>query len=622
MKISLENEYFSWLETQRYAKSTIQHYVRLLRNCAERLYGIELLYTNLFYIDSSIVFKKVKDKILSADNFNEINKRYGNNGFRSSMDKYEQFLIDREGKDAATDNVIVNEKSNREIGMDKNESILKNIILYGPPGTGKTYNTVNYAVSIIEDKNIDDIKTEKYKDVFERYKIYKEDGQVVFTTFHQSYGYEEFIEGIRPVVEENEQESSGGNIQYEIENGVFKQVCNIASRKEIKTSSEVNPNIDINISPNNNIWKVTVGENNDHVKKYCFDNKCVCIGWEKGEDSSNTYKHIIRTFKEDIKKGDIIFSGHDSKYIDGIGIVTGDYEYDPNLNQYAHKRSVKWLTPSKDTLIEVYTINGNTRLDNRVVSELKDITREDLIELLEPYCIKDNIKVEVVNNKNKYVIIIDEINRGNISRIFGELITLIEPTKRIGSEEETKVILPCSKNEFGVPNNVYILGTMNTADRSIALLDTALRRRFNFIEIMPNSHVLDEVIVEGVINISEMLEIINRRIEVLYDREHMIGHAYFMELKNNSTLDKLKEIFQNAIIPLLQEYFYEDYKKIQLVLGDNYKPEELKFIQRSKIPERLFGKENNIDIDFDNAVYKINENAFNQKEAYIAIYTY
>lgn len=163
-----------------------------------------------------------------------------------------------------------------------------------------------------------------------------------------------------------------------------------------------------------------------------------------------------------------------------------------------------------------------------------------------------------------YIIIIDEINRGNVSKIFGELITLIEPSKRIGKEEELKVTLPYSKDEFGVPKNVYIIGTMNTADRSITSLDTALRRRFEFVEMMPDVSKLS-MDCEG-INLQELLKAINTRIEYLLDREKTIGHAFFIGI---DSLEKLKNVFQNKIIPLLQEYFYNDYALIDAVLNKN-----------------------------------------------------
>ena len=312
----------------------------------------------------------------------------------------------------------------------------KNLILYGPPGTGKTYNSVIYAVAICDGKPVDELTD--YDAVMSRYNELKKAGRISFTTFHQSYGYEEFIEGIKPIIDENKHD-----IGYTIEPGVFKKFCDNA-------------------------------------------------------------KSITRT----------------------------------------------------STCIESTVIEENT----------------------EPY-----------------VFIIDEINRGNISKIFGELITLIESTKRAGMPEAASAILPYSGDEFSVLSNVYILGTMNTADRSIALMDTALRRRFQFVEMMPDSDVLRKIHADKVedLDVAAMLDKINERIEFLYDREHTIGHAFFTDLKDDATLEKLQSIFEKSVIPLLQEYFYEDYQKIQLVLGDNAKSDDsLKFIIDEKVVAKNIFKGN------------------------------
>ncbi|MDR2926024.1 MAG: AAA family ATPase [Azoarcus sp.] len=232
--------------------------------------------------------------------------------------------------------------------------------------------------------------------------------------------------------------------------------------------------------------------------------------------------------------------------------------------------------------------------------------------------VKPNLFPQSVKIPNR-IFIIDEINRGNISKIFGELITLIEPSKRIGAKEEQKVKLPYSGKDFGVPDNVYIVGTMNTADRSIALIDTALRRRFTFVEMLPDSSVLKDVCVGGVdgLDISKMLGTLNKRITVLLDREHTIGHSYFLPLKTDKSIERLAKIFKGEIIPLLQEYFHDDYEKIRLVLGDNQKNDDtVCFVVRKKNNvEDMFVK-TDTDIDLAEYCYEINGEAFANREAY------
>lgn len=369
---------------------------------------------------------------------------------------YEHILEVRENRIKEKEgSLMINEEPVTTYDLNQSgNAFAKNSILYGPPGTGKTYYTAYFSVAICDGTTIAKLEEKPYGEVLERFNTLKKEGRIAFTTFHQSYGYEEFIEGIRPVMAGEEEEKS---IEYEIVPGVFKKFCDDASLVDDKL----------------------------------------------------------------------------------------------------------------------------------------------------------------------YVFIIDEINRGNISKIFGELITLIEETKRKGETEGLSAFLPYSQEEFGVPRNVYILGTMNTADRSIALMDTALRRRFNFIEMMPDCRTIEDIVIRQngkEANIGDVLDIINRRIEFLFDREHTIGHAFFTSLKNgdSNSIERLADIFKNSIIPLLQEYFYDDYEKIRLVLGDNHKiDEQFQFIKKINIePKELFGESIRLE---STAVYSLNEDALGKIESYQGI---
>ena len=338
--------------------------------------------------------------------------------------------------------------------VQHNQSL--NTILYGPPGTGKTWNTVNHAVALIKNQPVETLLENEEREVIKKRfddELANDQGRIEMVTFHQNYSYEDFIEGIRPVLSARDNETSNkeladkGDIRYELSPGVFRKIVERARNDE----------------------------------------------------------------------------------------------------------------------------------------------------------------------EQNYVLIIDEINRGNIAKIFGELITLIEPSKRIKGEDETTVTLPYSQDIFGVPKNLHIIGTMNTADRSIALLDTALRRRFDFIEMMPEPEhpgISEDI---GGVDCQKLLKIMNKRIRKLHDREHQIGHTYLMNVED---IESLAKAFKNRIIPLLQEYFYDNWEKIDLVLNKNGF-----IIQESGVNEGLFKPSEFVGAE--RKIYELlpaNDDKWQAPDSYIEIY--
>jgi 5-methylcytosine-specific restriction protein B len=604
-----------------YSPNTVISYASSLSTATGKLKGITLDTDNLYEIDSAETFNKIKELILGAVNFDDVNKAAGNRAFQYALDYYEKYLMQQQSTSVVGSLPQWTASRNNQSAEVGGINMDKNIILYGPPGTGKTYHTVMYAVAIIEKTPVElieqEVETSGYANVLARYNTYKKNGQIEFTTFHQSYGYEEFIEGIKPSFGETSSDQSDDRLTYEIKAGIFKRFCEKALSPLIEDNNE------IGIHRDATVWKVSLyGARENPIKRDCFNNNRIRIGWDEyGKEITEEViftrggKQILNRFIEEMRIGDLILVLYDERTIDAVGVVTGEYEWLEGVENYRRSRSVKWL--AKDIREDIYERNGNTVMTLGSVYRLNRIKISDVLDMV--YKHNHSLLTSIKENPNRYVFIIDEINRGNISKVFGELITLIEPAKRIGELEEIKVQLPYSQTEFGVPGNVYLLGTMNTADRSIARIDTALRRRFQFIEKLPEPRYLENIEVEGV-DLSRMLTIMNRRIEALYDREHTIGHAYFIPLTSESPFSSLSHIFRNAIIPLLQEYFYDDYGKIRMVLGDHNKNADEQFVMNKPIEAfELFGHASGYNLDQE-GTFEINDKAFSLPEAFRKIY--
>ena len=580
-----------------------------------------------------------------------------------------------------------------------------NQIFYGPPGTGKTYHTVSEAVKIVEELSDVEFEAEyadrdKLKKAFENYL---NKGQIAFTTFHQSMGYEDFVEGIRP--ETVKQSNGDTQVTYEVQAGIFKKLSQnaegyLSSKKGIQETDQAKfAKEDWEKAV---FYKMSLGNNEEAIYRYCIDNNRVALGYGQDNDftEANTYEEIsnivkeqnldtynakaMNFFKLDMKVGNYVIVPASSDRFRAIGKVKSDYQYDPETEiDYNHFREVDWLL--KDVDLPVTEIYPN-KLTQPAIKKLdQDSIKKSFFEQFKKKRETDDIEsisifTELI--KRNYVLIIDEINRGNVSQIFGELITLLEEDKRKGNPEALSATLPYSQEAFGIPNNLYLIGTMNTADRSVEALDTALRRRFTFREMPPQPSLLsperaiyhkwlaqadedspryqqelktlsefigippdadlrqrilkigeeltetaaiedafkDEEVVLSGINLQQMLEVINDRIEKLLGKDHAIGHAYFIHIHQaEDPVAALQITFHKNILPLLQEYFYGDYAKIGLILGDPFV--KVKAERTSGFASSFQAIDEGLREDYETKnIYELTSVDTWQKEDFIAIY--
>lgn len=437
----------------------------------------------------------------------------------------------------------------------------KNIVLHGAPGTGKTYDVPELAVRLCDPRFMSNGRSRE--EIVNRYNQLKDDGRLMFTTFHQSLDYEDWIEGLRPVVNEASQ------VTYEIENGVFKRLCEAAERSKLEGNQ-------YGISSDSDVWKVSLKRTGDNdVRKDCMENDYIRIGWDEygddipdetdGSSRNDKGKKILNAYINKMKVGDIVMSCYSSKEIDAIGVITDDYRYDESLPAYKRIRPVHWLIKGKrENIVER---NGGKEMVESTVYHLNSISLEDVEAILEKY----GVFIEQEKDDKPYVMVIDELNRGNVSKVFGELITLLEADKRKGSKNEESVKLPYSKKSFHVPDNVYLIATMNTADRSLGSLDYAIRRRFAFIAERPiglegdrfNAELFEKVSRLFVKNFDEykasgwdatMRLLPADTLSDEYRPEDVwIGHSYFL-MRDEEGVDNTRERILYEVIPLLEEY--------------------------------------------------------------------
>jgi 5-methylcytosine-specific restriction enzyme B len=453
-----------------------------------------------------------------------------------------------------------------------------NLLLYGPPGTGKTFATAREAVRLCGEAIPED-----RGELMEIYRSLVEKGRIGFVTFHQNFSYEDFVEGLRPSTVSDDNSNSGTATGFTLvsHEGVFQTIALKARRSGLGETSGMPAEF-----AGKRVFKFSLGREEDRelLQKHALEEGFIAQGWGGQIDWTEftTYEAIADRWNEDrpgtngnssdilhthrfrnlLREGDLVILASDNLNIDAIGEVGGPYQYDPSREDgYPHRRNVEWrrVFESPMPAEKLLTVD----LNRRTIYELSkdNIQWASIGKLLLG---ANPSEPPITSGVKQFVLIIDEINRANISKVFGELITLIEPDKRLGMENALTLTLPYSKRSFGVPANLHILGTMNTADRSIALLDTALRRRFTFREMAPDPALLEPV---AGIDLRKILTVINDRIEYLLDREHRIGHAYFMGLADRDALDA---VMRDKVIPLLQEYFFEDWSRIRAVLGSGF----------------------------------------------------
>lgn len=558
-------EFKEWMNSQikgngeSYTPNTIESYCSALNSKPKKLKGIEDKYKeSIFSYEDVVEFEKLIPILKSAVNFEEVNEST-NKAFSNAIVKYKEFLSDinlgHDGKwypDESVYNPNITKEQRKELILDKEPSGLvdkfttllkstRNLILTGAPGTGKTYLAKQIAAAMGCTEN-----------------------EIGFVQFHPSYDYADFVEGLRPVSKDN-----CDNIGFERKDGVFKEFC----KKALVSNTLKRTDLFDGINDNPVVWKISLeGTGDNPTRTDCLENGYVRIGWEKyGDvDDFNDYddyydggKSILRNFQSGMKIGDIVVSCYSATETDAIGIVVGDYEYRAEGGAYPRYRKVKWIVKNiRENIVEA---NGGKSFTLSTVYKTS-ISLQDVKDIVFRNSKNNSANVEVAKNEvtKPFVFIIDEINRGEISKIFGELFFSIDPGYR-GEKGRVKTQYQNLVEEgdmfsdgFFVPENVYIIGTMNDIDRSVESMDFAFRRRFAFAEVKAEDNVkmLDELealdLKDDAINRMNRLNSAISKIEGLSSAYH-IGASYFLKLKEYGD-DCRKALWNYHLEGLLREY--------------------------------------------------------------------
>lgn len=490
IKINYKQQYTNWLnETNKEGSNKVSSYIRAIEILSEITEKEIFEEDNLSILDELYNdLLKEQRKQTEGDKYYYLETSYGTGGFYSAaINSYRNFLKELSFSE--------NNTPKNQINMPLNQ------ILFGPPGTGKTYNSIDRAVAIATGSSSDH---QSNKEIFDELR---KQGQIEFITFHQNYSYEDFMIGIRPNISDINSELNFKKFEgifYKMTKRAIENYENSFKNKETLSREKW-------IKEKFNDFKDYVQDEIDQNSKYILTERVSIYGVE-----DNAF----------------IFTGEKEN---------GDFWRNRNLRMHF------------DALIDIHLANIEERKDIKSLENIPALEKDyatyciAVIKKFREFLEKNNQVYQPINEQKEplknFVLVIDEINRANISKVFGELITLLEDDKRLGQDNELKITLPNGEKDFGIPPNLYIIGTMNTADKSISLIDIALRRRFEFVGFYPKYDKLEE-------DTKNLLQTINKEI---YERkksaDFLIGHAYFM--KNQPVETTLK----NKVIPLLMEYF-------------------------------------------------------------------